>query len=305
MVQTLPKSRSIRVWVLRGLAIFFSVATLSIAFLSWYLTAPIEKSSGQTATIVPISTWSIARRKPTWPLETLHGDAAKEQLISVLEAVVAHLETVPSYTATMKKQERIDDKLLPEQILAIKVRNHPFAFYGKFEAPKKGKEVVYAEGHNENHVIAHNGDWTRRLIPRLAVPPQSPLALKDSRHPVTEAGLHYLTRKLFGFRKLDLEDPDAGSILDWSEGPDGRLWPRSIHTHPHPSPTRPFARIEVLYDPVTLIPRQVMNFDWPANGQGGDLLLAERYLYLDLDLNAVLTDRDFDPANPDYAFHRF
>ena len=55
----------------------------------------------------------------------------------------------------------------------MKVRNRPFAIYLKFLAPKAGKEVVYAEGHHDNKVIAHNGDWTRKLVPRLAVAPDS------------------------------------------------------------------------------------------------------------------------------------
>ena len=69
----------------------------------------------------------------------------------------------------------------PEQTLAMKVRNRPFAIYLKFLAPKAGKEVVYAEGHHDNKVIAHNGDWTRKLVPRLAVAPDS--AARPGRHP--------------------------------------------------------------------------------------------------------------------------
>ncbi|HEU5115651.1 MAG TPA: DUF1571 domain-containing protein [Isosphaeraceae bacterium] len=33
--------------------------------------------------------------------------------------------------------------------------------------------------------------------------------------------------------------------------------------------------------------------------------MAEQYEYDDLNLNAPLTDLDFDPANPDYDFKRF
>ena len=65
----------------------------------------------------------------------------------------------------------------------------PFAVYLKFLAPQAGKEVVYAEGHHENKVIAHSGGLARLLVPRLAVAPDHPLALADSRHAVTEAGV--------------------------------------------------------------------------------------------------------------------
>ncbi len=48
----------------------------------------------------------------------------------------------------------------------------------------------------------------------------------------------------------------------------------------------------------------ISNYDWLGPGHEGDLLLAERYAYEDLNLNATLTTLDFDPANPAYAFHR-
>jgi hypothetical protein len=187
----------------------------------------------------------------------------------------------------------------------MKVRNHPFAIYLKFLAPKAGKEVVYAEGHHDNKVIAHNGDWTRKLVPRLAVAPDSLIALADQRHPVTEAGLLHLAEKLLHFRKLDIGDQDATTVVDRVTGGDGRAWFRSVHTHGVADGSRPFARVEVLYDPVTQFPIQISSYDWPAPGHSGDLDLAERYAYDDLKLDAPLTEADFDPANPAYAFLRF
>ena len=121
---------------------------------------------------------------------------------------------------------------MPEQTLAMKVRHRPFAVYLKFLAPKEGKEVVYAEGHHENKVITHTPGVVGWLIPRLAVPPDSPQVLAESRHPITEAGLANLTKKLIGFRRMDLDDPEAVTILDRTTGPDGRAWLRSLHTHP-------------------------------------------------------------------------
>ena len=62
----------------------------------------------------------------------------------------------------------------------------------------------------------------------------------------------------------------------------------------------------MLYDPETRLPRRIDSYDWPEPGKGpGALQLAERYSYEDLDLDAPLSDLDFDPANPAYAFSRF
>jgi hypothetical protein len=287
---------------------------LAVPLVCWWFTEPLVVRSSERrpaeAVITPTrpSAAVEAAAEParvTWPSVRLEGEPAKKLLLVALLRAQDRLSRIGSYTATFQKQERIRGKLGPRQTLAMKVRQEPFSIYLKFLKPKAGKEVVFCEGNHDNHVIAHNGDWTRRLIPRLKVAPTDPLALADSRHPVTDAGLHNLTDKLVAFRRLDLEDPDASTMLDWQTDDDGRTWPRSVHTHPHRRPERPFAHVEVLYDPDTLIPRKITSYDWPEPGDVGELKLAESYGYDDLDLEAALSDHDFDPANPEYAFTRF
>ncbi len=133
----------------------------------------------------------------------------------------------------------------------------------------------------------------------------SALALADTRHPVTEAGLVNLSRKLLHFRKLDMGDPDAQTVLDRTTGPDGKPRLRSIHTHAREDGSRPFCKVEVLYDPETRYPVEISSYDWPAPGQQGEPELAEKYAYDDLRFDAPLTASDFDPKNPEYAFMRF
>ena len=190
--------------------------------------------------------------------------------------------------------------------MKLKARPDPFAIYFKFVSPHPGKEVVFASGRHDDKIVAHNGDWKDKLIPRLKLDPKGLIALADSRHPITEAGLVHLTDKLIGFRRLDLDDTEAVTILDRVTEDDGRKWLRAVHTHPHHHPDRPFARVEVRLDPETFLPLQITSFDWPADeAKPGALQLAERYAYDDLDLDANLTDLDFDPANPAYGFSRF
>ncbi len=278
---------------------------------SWWFTEPLSDRPTDLPTKtadsdeIPPPMPASADVPPRWPEGKLEGDPAKKLLLASNELALARLARVEGYTATLRKRERINGKLGPEQTLAMKVRNRPFAIYLKFLAPKAGKEVVYAEGHHENKVIAHNGDWTRKIIPRLAVEPDSALALADTRHPVTEAGLVHLARKLLSFRKMDMDDADAKTVLDRTTDESGRTWLRSTHTHSVADGSRPFARVEVLYDPETQYPMRISSYDWPAPGHAGDLELAEHYAYDDLKLDAPLTQADFDPTNPDYAFMRF
>ena len=304
-----PAARPARrrwLWGLLALPLLLLVACLCLT--EPLGTAPPPSPPATTTHVAARPAAAVAPARPAsleWPDGRLEGEPAKRLLLEVLKADRHRLEAVAGYTVTFRKQERLRGKLGPLQTLAMKVRHEPFSVYLKFLAPKAGKEVVYARGRHDDKVIAHNGDWTRRLIPRLAVRPTDPLALADSRHPITDAGLLNLVDKLVAFRELDLLDPEAETILDRNTDAAGRTWLRSRHFHPHQTPERPFARIEVLYDPATKLPMSITSFDWPAPGHTGDLLLAEHYDYADLDLGAELSDRDFDPANPDYAFSRY
>ncbi len=291
--------------------LFLLLPPMALAGLTWWFTEPLQDRptappvKGE-APAGPSPGVAAPRKGPVaWPEGRMEGEPAKNLLLASMVWTVDHLDHVSGYTATLRKQERMAGRLGPEQTLTMKVRNRPFAIYLKFVAPKAGKEVLYAEGHHDNKVIAHNGDWTRRLVPRLAVEPDSPLALADSRHPVTDAGLVSLARKLLAFREMDMGDSDAVTILDRTTTPGGKPALRSLHTHTNPNARRPFARVEVLYDPETRFPIQITSYDWPAPGHVGELELAEMYSYDDLKIDAPLTAADFDPANPDYAFMRF
>jgi hypothetical protein len=282
-----------------------------VAGASWWLTEPLEDRgvNGLAPSLVAApepNSEKPARsdQLPDWPADRLDGTKAKELLLETLVAVSARLDRVSSYTATFHKQERIGGTLLPEQTMEMKVRQRPFAIYFKFLPPSAGKEVLYAEGHHDNKMIGHTGGVAGWLVPRLAVPPNHPLAMAENRHAITEAGLSNLTRKLIAFRKMDLVDTDAVTILDRTTTRDGRPRLRSLHLHTIPSGERPFPRVELLYDPETRIPVDIRNYDWPAPNDKGEPPLAEHYAYDNLNLDATLSQLDFDPANPAYAFHR-
>ena len=299
---------SMRAWKVAALGV--AALAAGAAALVWAFTEPLTPA----VTPVPLHNAAGSRPavappeppgRPEWPRDTLSGQPAKELLLKTLRLAEAHLESVPGYTATFRKQERMKGVLGPMQVIQLKLRHDPFAIYLKFLAPKKGKEVLYAQGLHEDKVIAHNGDWTRRLIPRVAFRPTDALALADNRHPVTEAGIENLTKRLIKYRELDITDSRAETVLDRMRDDAGREWLRSVHLHPIQIEERPFSRVEVLYNPDTFIPLKITSYDWPKPGASGPPQVAESYEYDDLKLDAPLTERDFDLANPEYEFTRF
>ena len=301
-----PKTSRPRLRLLLRLALAVPAV---VVLASWWFTEPLaDRPTGLPAALADSATPSPPPdldAMPACPEGRLAGEAANQLILASARRSAARLARVDCYTAILRKEERIGGVLSPETVMAMKVRNRPFAIYLKFLVPTPGKEVVYAEGHRDNKLIAHKGDWTRKLVPRLAVAPDSLIAMADNRHPVTEAGLAHLADKLLYYREMDIGDPGAVTVLDRTVDAQGRPWLRAVHTHHLADGTRPFARVEILYDPATQYPLRISSYDWPAPGHAGDLDLAERYAYDDLKLDAPLTAADFDPANPEYAFMRF
>lgn len=287
------------------------VATVSL--FSWLLTAPAElrrTGPSEAVSTARSSGAEVVASEPApeplaWPVSSLTGDGAKRLLLDCLIEAEANLKDRTGYAATFRKRERLRGQLGPMRTMRIKVRHEPFAVYLKFLGPDAGKEVVYADGFNDNCLIGHDAGLTRLLVPRVKLDPTGPIAMRDNRHPITDIGLANLTTRLVAFRRLDLTDTNASTVLDWFTDEEGRRWPRSTHAHAHQGPDRPFARVELLYHPESFIPRQITSYDWPAEGHEGPLELAEHYQYDDVDFDAKLTDQDFDPANPLYAFTRF
>ncbi len=278
---------------------------LCIAAVSGWITEPLRPPGpvvASTPRFTPVP--EVAATLAPWPTASMSGRAAMVLLRDSLLAARDRLRAAGGYTAVLRKTERIKGVLGAEQVLEMKCRHDKFAIYFKYRTPEPGKEVVYAVGRYDDHVVAHGTGFSRALIPRLKFPPDSALAMSGNRHPITDAGLLNLTNRLVGFREMDLEDPEARTVLDRISDADGQEWLRSVHTHPRQNSGRPFQVVEVLYEPATRIPVRIKSYDWQADGATGEPKLAEAYRYDNLKLGANLTDADFDPANPAYAFSR-
>lgn len=308
----------------RPLRIFGAILLIvvsSIAALSWYITPPLEAESARDLKPSSLAHDGLltsverdrredriaAPAEPSfvWPSERLDGLEAKRVLHRVMLDTGKRIDRVSGYTALFHKRERIDGKLGPMETMRIKVRSRPFSVYLKYLDPSRGKEVIYVAGKRDNKLIGHYGGASRMLLPRIVVPPDHPVALASSRHPITDAGLAHLIQKLIKFRNIDLADDRAVTILDWGSDFKGRTRPRSLHRHPAPDGVHLYAEVEIFYDPETYIPYQITNFGWREGNDDGPLPLVEMYRYDDLAFDVPLSDLDFDPANPAYEFRRF
>ena len=218
------------------------------------------------------------------------------------EKALKALESIRDYSATLVKRERIDGKLLEHEYAYVKVRHEPFSVYMYFVGPKKikGREVLYVEGENDGRLIAHEGGG---LIPiTVKLKPDSFLAMRGNRYPITHLGIKNLAHKLV---ERANQDKALGLPVEVKFFKGAKIAKRSVTciqvTHPERHPKHLFYKARVFIDDELNVPIRYEAYDWPKE-KGGKPLLIEEYTYLKLDVNKGYTDEDFDEDNPNYKF---
>ncbi len=231
-------------------------------------------------------------------------DPALEFAHRGLEQMTANIH---DYSAVLVKRESMNGRVGDQEYMKIKVRNphatngmkQPFSVYMKFLKPIAGREVIYVEGKNDSKMLVYEpGLATGLLTHKLA--PDGMLAMKGNRHPIYEAGLENLVKKLVAVAERDKAAGDCE--VEFREGAtiNGRTCTMIQVTHPEKKAPFDFYQAQVFIDDEYQVPIRYAAYDWPTNGSDPQLL--EEYTYLKIELNVGLTDKDFDPANTEYKF---
>jgi hypothetical protein len=184
------------------------------------------------------------------------------------------LDALTNYQVSLHRQERVNGTLLPEEDVVLAIRREPRAV-----------RLTWTKGSNQGREVLYRADDPSRqmqikmanpALPRLSLAPESPMVMRNSRHPVTEAGFDSLVEGL----ENALKDPSNAGLTysgpETAEGLDG----------PHPFLIRKTPSGEtwkVHLDPQTHLPSMVLAVD-----SKGDLL--ERYLF-----------KEFRPNLPELA----
>lgn len=223
---------------------------------------------------------------------------------------LAHIRAdVDDYTARMVKRERILGQLTEEETVFLKVRNRkvkggklvtPLSVYMRFLEPeaKKGREVIWVENQNDGDLIAHDAGLARFI--RAKLPTDSFLAMLGNRYPINDVGIENLVAKLIERGEREKKVGQCEVAFKNAEL-NGRACTLIEICHPKPDPKFEFYLARIYIDKELFVPIRYAAYRWPEE-EGGKMLLEEEYTYLDLKLNVGLTDEDFDPDNPEYAF---
>ena len=202
---------------------------------------------------------------------------------------------VTSYTAVFHKQQRVAEKLHPEETILLKCRKKPFSLYMKWiRAPHQGSELLYVAGWNEDQVKAHRGGILRFVTHNLDL--WDPALMANNLRPVTSAGIGYLLetvatniRKASKVGELEFSEPAAETVYGRNTQVLEVVFPRER------AKDYDGRRYVINQDVETKILVRIRIYD-------RDDQLVENYGYENLHLNAPLADADFDPKNPEYHF---
>jgi hypothetical protein len=192
------------------------------------------------------------------------------------------LEGMSNYQVHLNRQERVGDALQAPEDVLLSIRRAPKAVRLEWPSgPSKGREVIFSSTDPRGMLHVHMGN---PLIPPVSMRPDSPLVMRSSRHPITEAGFSTIVE--------NLEKGLAGGTAGAKIGYFGVERPPSVDRPCHKIVrTTPAGEQWVVFlDAETTLPAMVEEIS-----SSGALL--ERYVFRDVraDLPALATAEAFDP----------
>jgi len=210
------------------------------------------------------------------------------------------LEEIKDYQAVFVKQE-LNGRKLTKSTMDLKLRNDPFSVYLKFQAPHKGREVLYLKGKNKNMLRVHDVGFAASLVGTLSIDPNGSMAMDGNRHPVTEIGLHNMTTQIVEHWLTETKMTDM-SVNFFPKARIGQKSCQAIEAkHSNPASGAEYHTLRLYVDSETKLPIRVQKYAFPARKQGQAVLI-EDYYYSQLKTNVGLSDTDFSEKNRHYNF---
>jgi hypothetical protein len=299
-------SRKNMPWSALGFSRWFSlrpVATvLTVACLGWLVASPGEAQQrrrprpgdlpAETATAPPQGVSASA------PVE-IPEDHPLRPAIDLAEESLTVMEGVSDYTAVFSKRELLGNRLT-SQTMEMKFRHRPFSVYFKFRGAEAGREVIFIDGRNRGNLLVHE-TGVAALAGTITIAPTAPEVMKNTRHPITQAGLYNLVAKVAEQWRSESRFGEV-DVKTFPNAKLGDLPCIAIQTtHPQPRREFKFHMTRLYLDRDQKLPVRVEQFGWPRNGSDKPPLV-EEYTYTNVRVNVGLTDLDFDQRNPAYGF---
>lgn len=250
------------------------------------------------------------------PTPELESSAAapvvRDSLEPVLEmAQEAHRQVqanIRDYSCILVRRERVEGRLGNHEFIFAKIRHAvveagrevtPFSVYLKFLKPSSvaGREVLFVQGQNDGEMFARRGG-TRFAFVTTKLRPDSELAMRGNRHPITEIGVDNLLSRLIQSAKDTLQEPCEVQYLPKAKI-NGRASLGIVVRYKEQRPDQPYYQAKIFVDEELQVPLHYESYDWPSEGSKEPPLL-EQYTYTKLQINQGFSEADFSENNPEY-----
>jgi len=211
---------------------------------------------------------------------------AKTDHIALLQYAREHYsKRIQDYSATLEKQERINNTLKPVETLDIIFKERPFSVLMKWKKnPGKVDKLLYAEGHYDNKMIVHpTGLFSWLKSARRD--PKGKEARQSSRRTCDQFGFY---RSMDSLLKIYTLAQNQGDLRI------GYVGKTMVDKRPCIAMERilpvkkeyPYARLVMEFDVEYLVPTAITSYDWQGR-------LVGRYVYKNLRFNIGLTQDMF------------
>ncbi len=174
----------------------------------------IALTTGLTSTHSTLKPDLSTLSKPAAPPATIVEEPPTARALRLITGCQSRFESVTDYTCTFYKRERINGRLTPLYVMAMKARTNPRSIYFKFAGPYKGREAIFVEGQNGGKILAHEVGFTKLLAGTLELEPGSSRAMEDNRHPITDAGIGALIDTVARRWAAELSSDESVIVFD-------------------------------------------------------------------------------------------
>jgi hypothetical protein len=135
---------------------------------------------------------ALLQSRPPQEVGALLQGVSQSELIALGRESIRELGV---YSARLRKQERVEGRLLPAQVALITVREAPYAVRMEvIEGPKKGRKVLYNQQLRKDELRVREAGLLG--LKALWLHLDSALARRDTHHPVTDLGFGPILRHL-------------------------------------------------------------------------------------------------------------
>lgn len=122
----------------------------------------------------------------------LFASNPNESEINLLKKMFSKIDKMKSIEYYGTVNNRIEGNL-QKTLGTFKINKQPFKFYYKQESPKKGQEVIYIEGKNNNKALVNTNSFPWMSVSLL---PNSKLMRQNNHHSIFNAGFWYFNNVL-------------------------------------------------------------------------------------------------------------